>query len=479
MMSEINSLLSLEEILEAVNGYSLLDKTECFFTTVATDSRQVQKDTLFVPLIGEVQDGHKYIEPSLEKGASVVFVRKENFESDREKYFAFAEKYTDAVFVIVENTLAALQKAAGRYVEKFPSLIKIGVTGSSGKTTTKEIALSILSQKYNVVANEGNFNSETGLPLSVFKIRCVHEAGLFEMGMNRVDEIKEIAGVLKPEYAVITNIGTAHIGILGSRENIAKEKGNILDYIDENGTAVIPQNDDFAEYLASRVKGNVVYYGKESESSAVKFIEDKGLEGTLFSVGGIECTLPLPGIYNFYNACGAITLASVLGVSNEQIVEGIKSMKTLFGRSEVLKGKYTIVQDCYNANPDSMEKALEFVDSVNTNQKRIYVLGDMLELGSDSENAHSSVGKAVAGGNADLVIFVGTEMKYAYDAAVKNNCKAECVYLEDKADESIEKACEKINSFASEKDIVLVKGSRGIGLERLTKLLMKQEEGNG
>lgn len=475
MMSETVSLLSLEELLEAVNGYSLLDKTECFFTTVATDSRQVQKDTLFVPLIGEVQDGHKYVEPSLEKGASVVFVRKENFEADKEKYFALAQKYPEAAFVIVENTLTALQKAAGRYVEKFPSLIKIGVTGSSGKTTTKEIALSILSQKYNVVANEGNFNSETGLPLSVFKIRSEHEVGLFEMGMNRVDEIKEIAGVLKPEYAVITNIGTAHIGILGSRENIAKEKGNILDYIDKDGTAVIPHDDDFAKYLASRVKGNVVYYGKNAESSIVKFIEDKGLEGTLFSVGGIECTLPLPGIYNFSNATGAITLASVLGVSNEQIVAGIKGMKTLFGRSEVIKGKYTVVQDCYNANPDSMEKSLEFVDSVNTTQKRIYVLGDMLELGEDSQKAHSAVGKLVAEGKADLAVFVGREMKYAYETAVNNGCRAKCIYFEEKSDESIEKAAASINEFASEKDIVLIKGSRGIGLERLTKLLIKQE----
>src|SRR5574344_2246406 len=356
-MSESQSLLSLEEILSATNGTCISSCSSFSFTSVATDSRQVADGTLFIPLIGEKQDGHAFIPQSAEKGASAVFICKKNYDADSKTYDALAQKYPETTFITVNNTLSALQCAAAKYVEKFPSLIRIGVTGSSGKTTTKEIAASLLSQKYSVITNKGNLNSETGLPLSVFTIRPEHQIGLFEMGMNRVNEIKEIAGVLKPQYAIITNIGTAHIGILGSRQNIAAEKANIFNHLGKNGVAIIPYDDDFTKYLASRVEGKVVYYGEGAHDSTVKFVEDKGLDGTSFIVGGQPAVLPLPGKYNYKNAQAAIALGELLGLSPAQIVKGIKDMKPLFGRSEVLHGKYTIVQDCYNANPDSMEKA--------------------------------------------------------------------------------------------------------------------------
>ena len=282
-----NSLLTLEDVLAAVNG-TCVSKTQGFcFTSVATDSRNVTEKTLFVPLIGENQDGHKYIPQAIEKGASVVFVCGKNYKSDKKTYDDLEEKNPSVSFIIVNNTLAALQEAAAKYVEKFPRLIRIGVTGSSGKTTTKEIAASILSQKYNVITNKGNLNSETGVPLSVFNIRAENQIGLFEMGMNRKNEMAETASVLKPQYAVVTNIGTAHIGILGSRENIALEKSNIFNYFNGKGVAVLPCDDDFTKFLASKVNGKTVYYGEGARNSIVKFVKDKGLEGTEFTVGEI------------------------------------------------------------------------------------------------------------------------------------------------------------------------------------------------
>src|SRR5574344_1557813 len=326
-MSESQSLLSLEEILSATNGTCISSCSSFSFTSVATDSRQVADGTLFIPLIGEKQDGHAFIPQSAEKGASAVFVCAKNYDADKKMYASLMEKFPLVTFITVNNTLSALQNAAAKYVEKFPSLIRIGVTGSSGKTTTKEIAAAILSQKYSVITNKGNLNSETGLPLSVFNIRAEHQIGLFEMGMNRVNEMGEIASVLKPQYAVITNIGTAHIGILGSRENIAAEKSKIFNYFNGKGVAVIPADDDFTKYLASRVDGRIVYYGEGSKKSIVKFVEDRGLDGTSFTVGGIPCVLPLPGKYNFKNAQAAVALAEQLGLSPAQIVNGIRDLK--------------------------------------------------------------------------------------------------------------------------------------------------------
>ena len=256
------SLMTLDEVLNAVNGVHILGTQDFYFDDVQTDSRNVKPNTLFVPLIGEFQDGHKYIPQAVKNGATVIFVAKKNYETDSKYFIDISNENPSVVFIAVDNTLYALQNAAEAYVEKFPKLIKIAVTGSSGKTTTKELIADVLKQKYKLISNEGNLNSETGLPLSVFKIRDEHEVGLFEMGMNRKNEIAEIAKVLKPKYAVVTNIGTAHIGLLGSRQNIAEEKSNVFNYLGTDGVAVIPSQDDFCSFLKSKVKGKVLCYGK-------------------------------------------------------------------------------------------------------------------------------------------------------------------------------------------------------------------------
>ncbi|MBQ0040311.1 MAG: UDP-N-acetylmuramoyl-tripeptide--D-alanyl-D-alanine ligase, partial [Treponema sp.] len=375
--------------------------------------------------------------------------------------------HANVTFVAVDNTLTALQKAAGAYVEKFPHLVKIAVTGSSGKTTTKEILVSIMKQKYNVISNKGNLNSETGLPLSVFNIRKEHECGIFEMGMNRENEIGEISAVLKASFAIVTNIGTAHIGLLGSRENIAKEKAKVFDHFNNFGTGVIPCDDDFTEFLKDKIEGKVVLYGKDTDT--VKYIADLGLNGTKFSVGGIDTVLSLPGKYNYKNALGAIALAQVLGLTSEQISRGINSLEPMFGRSQVIEGKYTIVQDCYNANPDSMEKSIEFVSSVNDGRKKVFVLGDMLELGEDSSKEHAKAGKLAAESSADMVIFAGDEMKAAYDSC--GGSAEKFFHVPGRSDEAMKEIADKIASLVPEKSIVLIKGSRGMGLERITEIL--------
>ena len=466
------SLLTLKELLDSTDGIHLLGQGSFGFTSVQTDSRKVEKGTLFVPLLGENQDGHKYIPQAIEKGCTVVLICLDNYENNSSFFVELSLKNPEVFFIGVKNTLYGLQNAAGKYVEKFPDLIKIAVTGSSGKTTTKEIAVSILSQRYRVISNEGNLNSETGLPLSVFNIKKEHQVGIFEMGMNRPNEIGEIAAVLKPRFAIVTNIGTAHIGKLGSRENIAREKAKVFDYFNCFGTGFVPKDDDFTSLLSDSIDGKVVYYGEDADDR-IKFIEDRGLDGSEFSIDGIKVNLTLPGKYNYRNAIAAIELAFVLGLTSEEIAEGIKAIKPMFGRSQVLKGKYTVVQDCYNANPDSMEKSIDFISSVAASgNKKILILGDMLELGESSKEDHRNVGVQTVSCNADVLIFVGSEMKAAYEYASNNNAENKKIfYYEGKDDLSIKAVSDCVKENALENDIIMIKGSRGMGLERVTALI--------
>ncbi len=471
----MDTLLSLEDILGATGGIHLLGSGgNICFTDVQTDSRKVGRNTLFVPLIGEKQDGHAYIPQALEKGSSVIFMALANYEKDSDFFVQQSLAHQECCFIGVENTLHALQALAMRYVAQFPRLIKIGVTGSSGKTTTKELLRSILSQKYSVVANEGNLNSETGLPLSVFKIRAEHQVGLFEMGMNRKDEMGELAAVLKPRFAVITNIGTAHIGMLGGRRQIAEEKAKIFSHFNGFGTAVIPKDDDFSDFLAQQVDGKVVFYG-DGQPESVRLIADEGLLGTVFSLEGLTVRLSLPGRYNYRNALAAITLAQVLGLSASEIKRGVEECQPLFGRGEVIRGTYTVIQDCYNANPDSMEKAVSMVASLSGGQRRFLVLGDMLELGENSRRDHARIGSLAADSGVDALVFVGTEMRSAFEAAqakLASQTQTKLFYFAGSGEDVMRQAADAVLSLAQPEDIVLVKGSRGMALERVTKLLL-------
>ncbi|QTQ12073.1 UDP-N-acetylmuramoyl-tripeptide--D-alanyl-D-alanine ligase [Treponema parvum] len=534
------TLLTLDELLTAVAGYVVgRESGNAVFTSVVTDSRNVKTDSLFVPLIGEFQDGHKYIPQALEKGASVVFVAQSEYEKNKEYYENLAgrrhsegcglteDNYVGnvergdrdfATFICVKNTLDALQAAAKAYVKKFPKLIRIGITGSSGKTTTKELAVSLVKQKYRVVYSEGNFNSETGLPLSVFKIKGDEQIGIFEMGMNHKGEIEDLTDILRPQYALITNIGTAHIGLLGSRHNIAEEKKKIFKYIGKDGAAFIPRADDFADFLAKGVRGDVIRFGigdftaaaangqadaavsdqsgasaagsgpavaasgaaiSSSSGAAVpplKNITDLGIGGTKFDYRGISIHLPLPGAYNLLNASAAIALAEKLELSPPQIKKGIESVAAMEGRNRVfdftVRGKkLTVFEDCYNANPDSVEKVLSLCLSVKGT--KCLVLGDMLELGQESSDAHAAVGKSCvkfASEKDTKFVFVGPEMQKAAMAAEENGIKDIRVF-KSYTDEDIKTIVSDVILRLPCDTFILLKGSHGIGLERVTRQL--------
>lgn len=497
----MNSLLSFNELIDAVHGKVVLSDfykstfgNLCNFTNVQTDSRNVCEKSLFVPLVGEFQDGHKYVAGAIESGASVVLINNSEYEKNPSVYDDLCRN-KGVLIICVENTLHGLQDAAEKYVSKFPNLTKISVTGSSGKTTTKELLVSVFVSKFGdeVVYTKGNFNSETGLPLSVFNIRENHKFGIFEMGMNRENEIGEISKVLKSDYGIITNIGTAHIGLLGSRENIAKEKRKSFDYICKKssgcGVAFVCAEDDFADFCVENVIANgakVVKYGESvsGEVSGIKFLDSKGLKGTLFAVDGVEVLLPLSGKYNFLNAMGVVACAKELGFSAEEIKNGLESFKNVAGRMEILevtneKGvEFHLIKDCYNANPDSMNGVLDFCDSLENVGKKIFVLADMKELGEKSFVAHENIGKKIVNSRPDLCFLIGEEMQVAYDFVCKSagSFEKSVIWYKEKGQDTFGDVANQINEFITKNDLVLLKGSNSMELSKIVPLICKNTD---
>lgn len=483
----MESLLTKEELLAAVKGRQL-GSADCLFNDVQTDSRNVSADKpcMFVPLMGEFQNGHKYIEDVLAKKASVILINESEYKSKPEHYNQLAEKYADVCFVLVENTLHALQDAAEAYVtKKCGNMIRVSITGSSGKTTTKEMMVSVAKAHFGdaaVAYTYGNLNSETGLPLSVFKIRGDEKIGIFEMGMNRVNEIGEISKVLKSRYGIITNIGTAHIGILGSQENIAREKRKSLAYIPADGAAVVGADDPFADFCTEGVLGKVVKFGRNvpAEVSGVRFVEDKGLFGTDFELDGLPVHLPLSGSYNYLNALSVIACAKEIGIPSSDIKKGLESVASLTGRMEVKECKLTngkkvvLIKDCYNANLDSMMKVIDFCGELKNVGKKIFVLADMKELGAESVKSHEAIGRRIGEVCPELVYLVGPEMKAAEKfAEAKDNISVK--WFEESNDKNFEAIAADINLQADENDVILLKGSHSMQLEKLVPLLCGSE----
>ncbi|MDR1252309.1 MAG: UDP-N-acetylmuramoyl-tripeptide--D-alanyl-D-alanine ligase [Treponema sp.] len=438
------------------------------FSSVSVDSRSVQEGALFVALDGSSSDGHRFVEAAFKAGAAVAMVKSSKLENYNLVNIA---KSMGRGLLVVDNTLRGLQDAARVYLEQFPALLKVGITGSSGKTTTKEIAAAIIREEKNTVMNPGNLNSETGLPLSVFEVRPGHEAGIFELGMNRRGEIAELAAVLKPDIALITNIGSAHIGILGSKQAIAEEKKNIFSRFAGNGIALIPEDDEFRDFLARDVRGRVCFYGTKSFDELGE-VKNLGLEGSEIRWGREHIRFGLPGKHNLADALAALAIAREIPVGHGAVKRGLESVRPLFGRGEILRGRTTVIRDCYNANPESFEKAVEFCDSLDWPGRRVYVIGDMLELGDNSGAAHDRAGRLLAVSAADMVFLYGKQTEItaaAMRAASKNGTGSAMNSFFHTGD--MGELSRALDAYIQNGDLVLLKGSRGCALEQLSDML--------
>jgi UDP-N-acetylmuramoyl-tripeptide--D-alanyl-D-alanine ligase len=439
---------------------------------VCIDSRQAGPGSLFVALKGEKADGLDFVQGAFASGASAAIVSAAGYAA---RSSAFAELEGQGMaFLVVEDPLEGFQALAAWYVKRFPALKRIGVTGSSGKTTSKEMIAAIVGKSRRAVTNEGNFNSETGLPLSVFRIRKEHEVGVFELGMNKQGEMDGIVRVLSPDLALITNVGTAHIGILGSQDAIAREKKKIFSLFDGRQTAFIGEDEAYFEFLSSGVRGRIQAFGPKSTPGFGGSLS-LGLDGSAIDWEGSRIRLPLPGAHNVRNALGAITVALELGCPKADIKAGLESLQAFFGRGEILRGRVTVFQDCYNANMESLEAAVEFCDSVEwTGGRKVYVLGSLLELGASSSELHAKAGRVAASSKADALFFFGAEMEDAYRAASDSGFPGFMAFSDSADDLSAQ-----LQSYLRDGDFVLMKGSRGMRMERFGQEMLKTKGGLG
>lgn len=427
--------------------------------SVCIDSRDIRGEELFIPLKGESTDGHLHIGEALHRGAAGVLCRRDYFEEHRDD---LAEKARGgAGFILVDDTLKAFWALAEGYLEGFSRLIRIGVTGSSGKTTTKELLGSVFSLFSPTVINEGNLNSETGLPLSVLNVRPEHRYGIFEMGINHPGEMEILSRIVKPQAAVITNIGTAHIGLLGSRAAIAEEKRGVFSHLEAEGAAFIHEDEEWADELTRGLEAEVVRFGPRT-TEGFEGAENLGLHGWELRLFGRVVLFPLIGRFNLQNALCAVSVARHFGIDEMTVCSGLEQVRPLFGRGQVLHGKTTVMHDCYNANPDSLTEALLFLEALEWTGRKIAVLGAMKELGDETAPLHEMILRRAIDSGLDLVLFVGDEYHAAFTQA---GCadRGGVDWFRD-----VDQLCERIEDAVGTGDLVLIKGSRGMALERIT-----------
>ena len=473
-MTALRTLFTVREIAGLIDGNLFFPEhgvvegsdRDAAIGSVTIDSRNAGPGSMFVPLSGRFADGHDFIDDAVNRGTTLVLMSNDYHRESGEQ-ISRLERLHPFVYFVVDNVLECLQNLARYYLGKFPGLTKIGVTGSNGKTTTKEMIGSILRLHSPTCMSHGNLNSEIGLPLSLFEVRPEHRYGVFEMAMNHRGEIDLLAELLRPSIGLITNIGRAHIGQLGSQERIAEEKKKLFSRFSGNEQAFLPEHDAYLEYLSRGVNGRVHLYGRYS-TPGIEGVTDRGIDGSVLHWQGYNIELPLPGEHNVLNALGAISVALELGVRPELVKEGLESVTPQFGRSEVIRGAITIVQDCYNANPESMILSIAAIDRWDYGNRKVLVLGAMMELGEMSDELHREVGKTAGRSHADALFLVGDQMGAAEEAARSAGFSGQIVLKATAAD--IEPL---LADYLASGDLVLLKGSRSLSLERLTPMIQK------
>ncbi len=447
-------ILKLSEIAEFLNAKT---NGEADITSVVIDTRKVEKGSLFICIKGERFDAHDFAKDAEKAGVSAVVAEK--------------AVDVDCPVIVVKNTKDALLKLSGFYRSKFDIPV-VALTGSVGKTTTKDFTHLVLSAKYNCIKTQGNLNNEIGMPQTLFSMEEDTQAAVIEMGMNHFGEISNMVKEVKPTVAMITNIGVSHIENLGSREGILKAKLEILEGLPKNSPLILNGDND----LLKTVKNddyNIVLVGIENENCqfrAVDICENDLQTSFKINYNGrcVNVTIPTIGIHNVYNALFAFAAGYYTGVDENSSVNALANYTPSGMRQKIVDfNEITVIEDCYNASPDSMNATIETLSSLKA-KKRIAVFADMLELGDSSESLHYGVGKSVAKSNIDFLVCYGEKAKFIQKGATENGMK-NVFHFDDK-----EELCEKLVQLCEKGDAVTFKGSRGMKLEDVIESFYKR-----
>lgn len=464
----MKTCLTVQDALRVTNGKLVIGTKDEICENFSFDTRNIIENGTFVGIKGERADGSTLWKEALDNGAKIAIVENINFTyAEMEAY-----KSKNKTIIKVEDTLKALTQIA-EYKRTLYDIPVVGVTGSVGKTSTKDIIAGVVSQKYKTLKTEGNNNNHIGVPKTILRLKD-EEAAVIEMGMNHLGEIERLANISKPTLAVITNIGTSHIGNLGSRQNILKAKLEILEGMKEKKIVINNDNDLLHKwYEANKKNYEIITFGiiNDSDFMAEEIIlNDQGSSFVCEAKGEkISIDVPVAGEHYIYNALCAVAVGKTLNLTNEQIEEGIENVEIAKKRMEIvnLKNNITLVNDTYNASLESIKEALKYIKNIKDGRK-IAVLGDVLELGEFSSQIHEKIGEEVAKQNIDMLICCGENSKSICDIAIENGMKEENVYYEHNTKNVIKRIKEKIERD----DVILLKASNGMKFSEIAEELV-------
>ncbi|EIA16711.1 UDP-N-acetylmuramoyl-tripeptide--D-alanyl-D-alanine ligase [Clostridium perfringens] len=450
--------LNLQEIVKATKGALLKEADVKEIKAVSTDTRKIEEGTMFIALKGENFNGNNYVLDAFNKGAKIAIVDEVKCDLNELK--------EDVALIKVQNTGRALMDLAKFYREKL-GLKVVGITGSAGKTSTKDLVAAVLSYKYKVFKTKGNFNNEIGLPLMILELDSTYDVAILEMGMRGLGQIKELAEIASPDLGIITNIGISHIEILKTRENILKAKMEIATFFDKNNTLVVCGNDDFLGALPEAEYKIVKTGVGENFKIGAKNIALEELSSKFTVYDGEkeeEFSLDMPGEHNISNLMLGIAIAKELGVSFEEMKRGLKNIEATSMRLELIKKDgFSILNDCYNSSPVAVKSAIDVMKNIE-GKRRMAVLGTMRELGHKSEEAHEEIGKYAKENGIEKVLCFGD-----FSENIKEGYGEGCTVYENKKE-----LIKDLLNIICDGDIILVKASRSLKFEEITKALLEK-----
>jgi UDP-N-acetylmuramoyl-tripeptide--D-alanyl-D-alanine ligase len=453
--------LKVSDLLNATGGKLICGNPESRIAGISTDTRSVKHGEIFFALHGENYDGHNFIKQAVYNGATGVVIsagkKIENLSLNGSGKVALVE---------VSDTLRALGDLA-KYYRKNLQTKFIAVTGSNGKTTTKDMVYHILKNFKNVSRSKKSFNNFIGVPLTIFGADLTHDFCIVEMGTNAPGEIKRLSEITSPDFAILTNISHTHLEGLGSIEGVANAKAEFIENMDEDGTLITNADDAWCSQIASRFNGKVINFGF-GENARIKASKVKrNKSGFTFTVNeSFTINLPVLGKHNIYNSLAAITLCNAVGVRMEEMCERFVDFKLPPMRMEKrVCGDVIAINDGYNSSPSSMSAALDELSQLPAPGRRIFVCGDMLELGKDTERLHKEIGKMVASSKVDILWTVGPFSRFVAEGAIANGMSSANVFSYDTSEET----CFLVASQLKSKDTVLIKGSRRMKLECISR----------